>query len=501
MKEKKEIIINFFKNYYKKKRFWAIIIIVVLFAFFSFKPAKPLVNISLETAKYVDLKQTVLATGQVTSNTDLNLSFNTSGIVKSLKVKVGDVVKKGDILATIDQSTALASLTQARGALLAAQAKYKKLIEGGDVALAQVVLDQTKKTQDILIKNAYNKLLNSTPEALPKNGTNDYNPPTISGTYNLGKEGTINIKIYASGSDSKYSFNLSGLVIGNGNVTTLTPQPLGNSGLYIKFPTTGNFGDVPEWVVTVPNTKAPDYLSNYNSYQSTLSQAESAIEQATKDLELKKTRSQGSDTDLARADIISAQGQVESAQAKFEDTILRAPADGTITSVDLKLGELSEAQKPIITLQDVSNLYVEAKINESSIANVRLGQPVTMTFDAFGPSQKFNGTVVHIDPGATTTDGIVNYKIKSSITNLDSAIRTGMNADISILTAEKPHVIVIPKAAILTRDGKTYVNLIKDKDSQEYEEKEIRIGLVGDGNRVEVITGLSEDEMIAIVSK
>jgi multidrug efflux pump subunit AcrA (membrane-fusion protein) len=195
MKEKKELIINFVKKYYKKKRFWAIIIIVIIFLFFFLKPAKPVVNISIDTAKYVDLKQTVLATGQVTSNTDLNLSFNSTGIVKSLKVKVGDVVKKGDVLATIDQSTALASLTQARGALLSAQAKYKKLIEGGDVALAQVVLDQTKKTQDTIVKNAYKKLLNSTPEAFPDNGTDNYEAPIISGTYNGDKEGVINVQI------------------------------------------------------------------------------------------------------------------------------------------------------------------------------------------------------------------------------------------------------------------------------------------------------------------
>jgi HlyD family secretion protein len=496
MKEKKELIINFVKKYYKKKRFWAIIIIVIIFLFFFLKPAKPVVNISIDTAKYVDLKQTVLATGQVTSNTDLNLSFNSTGIVKSLKVKVGDVVKKGDVLATIDQSTALASLTQARGALLSAQAKYKKLIEGGDVALAQVVLDQTKKTQDTIVKNAYKKLLNSTPEAFPDNGTDNYEAPIISGTYNGDKEGVINVNIYRT--SGGIGFNLSGLVSGSGLGNNITPQPLGNSGLYIRFPSTNDFVN---WVIQIPNKKAPDYLSNYNAYQSAVSQAESSIEQATKDLELKKTRSQGSDTDLARAEIISAEGQVQSAQAKFEDTILRAPADGTITSVDLKLGELSEAQKPIITLQDVSNLYVEAKINESNIANVKLGQSVTMTFDAFGTSRIFNGTVVHIDPGATTTDGIVNYKIKASILNLDQAIRTGMNADISILTAEKDHALVIPKAAVISRDDKTYVNVITKKDSQEYKEKEIKTGLTGDGNRIEITNGLSDGEEIAIVSK
>lgn len=499
MKSKKDKFLDFVKKYYKKKRTWAILIIVIIILSYALKPASTSINIVTDNARYIDLKQTVLATGQVTSNTDLDLSFNSTGIVKSLRVKVGDVVKKGDILATIDQGSVLASLTQARGALAVAQAKYKKITEGGEVALAQVVFDQTKKTQETLVKNAYDKLLNSTPQALPLSGTKDYSAPTISGTYSLNKEGVINIKTYLA-TNGGSGFNVSGLVTGNGVVTTTTPQPIGNSGLYITFAKTVD-PDVSEWVINIPNTKAPDYLANYSAYQQALAQSESSIEQALTDLNLKKSRASGSDLDLARAEITSAEGQLQAAQAKYEDTVIRAPSDGTVTNVDIKLGELSEVQKPVITLQDVSNLYIEAKINESSIANVKLGQKVTMTFDAFGPSRVFDGRIVHIDPGATTTDGIVNYKVKSSIESLDSSIRSGMNADISITTAEKSHVLVIPKAAITMKDSKYYVNFVTDKKKNKYKEVEVGTGLTGDGNLIEITRGLVDGDSIAIVSK
>jgi HlyD family secretion protein len=500
MNTRKARFLNFIKKYSKKKRTWVILAVVVIFLIFILKPANTSVNIITDTARYVDLKQTVLATGQVTSNTDLDLSFNSSGIVKSLKVKVGDNVKKGDILATIDQGGVLATLTQARGALGAAQARLKRILENEEVKLAQVNYDQAKITQDLLVKNAYNKMLNSTPEAVSQTGNGDYNSPTISGTYNLGKEGAIKIKIYASGSDSGYSFSLSGLVEGSGNVTTNTSVPLANSGLYIKFPTT-NVDYINDWVINIPNEKASDYLANYNSYQEALATSQSELDKRGTELALKKAKSQGSDIDLAQADITSAEGQLQAAQSKYEDTIIRAPEDGTITNIDIKLGELSEVQKPVITLQDISNLYIEAKINESSIANVRLGQKVSMTFDAFGSSRKFDGTVVHIDPSATTTDGIVNYKVKSSITTIDSAIRSGMNADISILTAEKQNVLVIPKAAIITKDGMIYVNIITDKKHKKYQEQKIETGLLGDGNLIEVKSGLSDGDQIAIISK
>jgi len=487
------------KKLFKKKRAWAILIIAVIFLVYIFKPAGSSESIVLDTVKYIDLKQTVLATGQVTSNTDLNLSFNTSGIVKSLRVKVGDVVKKGDILATIDQGSVLASLTSARGALAAAEAKLKRIQESEEVALAQVNLDQTKIVQDTLVKNAYTKLLNSTPEALPEDGTSDFTSPTISGSYTLGKEGVIKIETYSAGVNAS-AFRLSGLVGGTGTVAVSTPQPLGNSGLSVTFPETNN-PSVTEWIINIPNTNASNYLTNYNAYKEALTTAKSEIDKRTTELALKKAKAEGSDIDLARADILSASGQLQQAQAKYEDTLLRAPADGTITSIDIKLGELSELQKPVIVLQDISNLYIEAKINESSIANIKLGQEVTMTFDAFGTGQVFNGSVVHIDPSAVTNDGIVNYKIKSSITTVDSGIRSGMNADINILTAEKLNVLVVPKASLVSKDSKMYANVITDKKRKKYKAVEVQTGLIGDGNLIEITSGLTNGQDIAIVSK
>lgn len=500
---RKTLIKNFLKKYAKKKRTWILLAFAILILFFVLKPANNSANVVMDTARLVDLKQTVLATGQVTSSTDLDLSFNSSGIVKSLKVKTGDVVKKGDVLASIDQGSELAALTQARGALQAAQARYKKILTGSSsesINLAQVNLDQTKISEDVAVKNAYHNLLNSTPEALPESqDSTDFEAPTISGTYNGSKEGTIYMETYLS-TNGGSSFALKGLTEGNGIVATNIAQPLGNSGLYIKFPNTTET-NVRNWVINIPNKKAANYLTNYNAYQSALSHGDQAVSQKTAELALQKAQAQAPDLDLARADITSAEGTLQAAQSKFEDTIIRAPADGTITNVDVKLGELSEVQKPVITLQDVSNLYIEAKINESSIANIKLGQKVTMTFDAFGSDKKFDGVVVHIDPSAVTNDGIVNYKIKTSITNLDPGIRSGMNADISVLTAEKPQVIVIPKAAIVSADGGMSVNIVTDKKHSKYTKVPVTVGLLGDGNLIEIKTGLTDGQDIAIISK
>jgi multidrug efflux pump subunit AcrA (membrane-fusion protein) len=131
-----------------KKIIYGIIIIALAFSgYMIFKPKDNSANITTDTAKIINLKQTILATGQVTSNTDLNLSFFSSGIVRSLKVKVGDEVKTGQVLATLDQANELASLTQARGSVAAAKAKYQRILDGAsseELQLARIALENAK---------------------------------------------------------------------------------------------------------------------------------------------------------------------------------------------------------------------------------------------------------------------------------------------------------------------------------------------------------------------
>ncbi len=495
----------------KKKIIIPAIIAVGVISFFIFRPAKSNVA-SIERVEYADLTKSVRATGQVISNTDLDLSFNKASVVKSVKANVGDVVKSGDILATLDQGQALASLTQARGTLLGAQAKYDKTLAGAsneDIALAEVSLknaqtdlENTKNNQATIVGNAYQALLNSTVAAFSVSSSDNQMAPTVSGTYTLGKEGEIRISVPQAGSGSY--FNVSGLINYGGIFSNTTPQPIGNSGLYILFP--ANFSSQNDWIITIPNKKATSYLTNYNAYQNALQNqtsaagsAQSLVDQKQAELNLKKAAATSTDLNIAEADVLSAQGTLQSAQSAYEDTIIRAPAAGTITKVDIKYGELSEAGKPVITLQDVGNLYIEALINEASIANLKLGQTVSITFDAFGSEKKFSGAIAHIDPSADANNGVVNYKIKVSIDGSDGTIRPGMNANIDVSAGGISHALTIPAVAVTKKDGKSFVNVVTDEKKKKYTEREVQTGFVGDNNLVEITGGLAVDEKVALI--
>lgn len=490
----------FIKRIWKKKRTWVILgIVVIFFSYMIFKPTDNSKKVVSDFTKYVDLEQTILATGQVTSKTDLNLSFGSSGTVRSLRVSVGDKVKTGQILANIDQGAQLAALTQARGALAAAEARLKRTIDGAsseDITLAQVNLDQAKLTQGTLVVNAYHNLLNSTPAAVPSGGTSDYIAPTISGSYNGDQEGEILMNVYSTGSGA--TFSISGLANGSGTVTSTNPQQIGSSGLYITFPSTQT--SITNWVITIPNKKAANYLTNLNAYQAAQAQSELTIKGLEAQLALKKAAARPADIDLARADIITAQGQMQAAQSKYEDTIVRAPADGTITKVDIKIGELASALKEVMVLQDVTNMYLETNINEANIASVAVGMPVEVNFDAFGTDKIFKGSVTKVDPSSTLISGVVNYKLTSSIEQVKD-IRPGMTANMTIKVKNKNHILVVPARAILTdKTGKKTVRLVTNTKLKSFKEVPVTTGFEGDGGMIEVTSGLSEgDEFVVIV--
>lgn len=506
---------DFVSKWAKKKRTYVLLALVLLVLFLIFKP-KINENVVIDTVKLQDLESTVLASGEITSNTELSLGFNSTGVLRTMNVQVGDKVSKGRILATLDAGTLYGSVKSAEGSLKAAQARYDRILAGtsneeinlAEVSLRNALIDleNTKKQQDLIVENAKKTLLNKDLEAvLESNTTTSNTAPTISGTYGGLNEGSYKISTYSTGAGGYFS--VSGLSNGGGQISTSSSSPLGTEGLYITFPSGFSASSNEVWVVNIPNKKSANYLINLNALNTAIEARNKAIDSAQAivdakkaELEVKKAKARTFELDLAQADVISAEGQLASARANYENTILRAPAKGTITKVNFKLGELAEMQKEAVVLEDIDNLYLEANINESNIIKIKTDQEVSFTIDSFGTAP-FLGSVVHIDPGATTTDGIVNYKIKIAMKEKDVRIKPGMNADLKILIDKKENVLVAPRLAITERDGKSYINIVTDEKLKKYSEREVVLGIEGDGNLVEIVSGVTEGEKIAFIQK
>jgi HlyD family secretion protein len=131
-------------------------------------------------------------------------------------------------------------------------------------------------------------------------------------------------------------------------------------------------------------------------------------------------------------EITAAQARLDQAQAELSAATLKAPFAGTIASVNLKEGEMVSPGIAVITLGDLSNLRLETDdLSETSIARIKLGQAVAVTFEAL-PAQRFAGKVTYISPISSQKQGGTNYTVYVELTSSDPALRWGMTGHIEI---------------------------------------------------------------------
>lgn len=512
----------------KKKIIWTAIILLVVgvIGYRIYASKNTTAGIQTAVATKQDLQQTVLSTGQVISSTDLNLGFQASGVVTQVLAKEGDKVKAGQTLATLNQAQAGAALTSAQGGLAQARANYEKVLRGSTdtqiavtqqaVYTAQVALNNatttlatTQAQQATAVKNAYNTLLNTSITAIPASGNTGAVTPIITGTFTGANVGVYNISLYSTGSGLQ--FQVSGLENVSGIVRS-QPTAMGTFGLYIQFSLTPVAGD--SWTVSIPNTYASSYVANYNAYQTALQtqastvsaaqgqvqSAQSALAQAQATLNNQLAQASSADIDAAKAQILSAQGQVDSAQAILNNTILRAPLGGTITQVDIKVGEQASALKEVMILQDVADLHAEANVSEANIAELSPGQSVDFTFDALGPDRHFTGSVLTVNPASTVISGVVNYLVKATLPNITD-IKPGMTANMTILVAKKSNVLAVPSSAVINQNSNQYVRVVDDIKKGTYHQVQVQTGLSADGGLVEITSGLNEGQTVVTYIK
>jgi HlyD family secretion protein len=456
-----------------------------------------------------DLARTVLSSGEVVSTVDLDLSFPKSGVVKEIKVKIGDKVEKGQILATINQGTLNGSVTEALGSLRSAEAKLQEVLEGAtseEIRLAEINLEtaqndleETKNEQETNILNARRTLYSTDLEAVPEDNEETGIDVYITGTFNSDKAGSYRLEKSPVSPDWK----LVGPQTFFGSVSSVTPVPIGNTGLYIRFSVETLPYGVP-WIVEIPNTKGASYATNKALYDSAvatassmISSAESNVKQKEAEYILKKKQARPSEISSAEAVVLQAKGRYLSALAELEDTHLKAPENGTVTAVNIKVGELSEAQNVAMVIENTESLYVESNINEANVDLVYKDAMTDIEFDAF-PGKIYRGKISFVEPSETLVSGVVNYKVNADILELDENVRPGLTANLLINIWKMEGATTIPNRAIYERDGKTYVLIKTGKKAHKNEEVEVVRGKIGDGDIAEIERGLKPGDIVLV---
>lgn len=153
----------------------------------------------------------------------------------------------------------------------------------------------------------------------------------------------------------------------------------------------------------------------------------------------------------AREQVASAQEEVQRAQTNLGYATITSPIDGVVLSKSVEEGQTVAASfstPELFTIaQDLTNMQVVADVDEADIGDVKAGERVTFTVDAY-PDDTFQGTVKQVRQEATTTNNVVTYEVVISAPNADLKLKPGLTANVTILTSEKSGVLSVPSKAL-----------------------------------------------------
>ena len=233
-----------------------------------------------------------------------------------------------------------------------------------------------------------------------------------------------------------------------------------------------------------------------------------AAELATAKARIAELQTQFLALELHRQEVKLAEAQVEGnqvglsiAQDRLRDTKVAAPIDSIVAARNVQIGQIISSGisnvgggTTILTLSDLSRIFVLASVDESDIGTVRLGQPVAITADAF-PAKAFQGEVVRIATRGVNLSNVVTFEVKIEVKGETKALlKPEMTANVEIVTEVKEGVLLVPGEAIVRQaGGRRVVTVIRDDGKTE--DVVVEPGL-SDGRVTEVLSGLAEGQTV-----
>jgi HlyD family secretion protein len=380
-----------------------------------------------------NLTATIGATGSVHSNQTAILTWQTTGTIDTLKIKPGDQVMAGDVLATLEK----ASLPQN---IILAQA---------DLVNAQQNLDNLRNSNT------------STAQA-------ELNLVNAQKTYDNAKATLANLQAANKGASSPSVQNAQAQVV-------LAQNRLAGAQTYFNY-------------VQYLGTSDPNYAQGYTA----LYNAQQALKTAQNNLNYYLLVPSGRDiaeatakTDLAKAqlddaqrewdrlkngptvnDLSAAQARLDAAQASLNMGLIKAPFTGTVTVVNGMVGDQVSPGTEAFRIDDLTHMQVDVQVSEVDINSAQIGQPVTLTFDAIS-GIVYNGKVVEIAQTGDLVQGAVNFTVTVELTNADANVKPGMTAAVTITIKQLNNVLLVPNRAVRLVNNQRVVYVIRNGQTTE----------------------------------
>ncbi len=439
-----------------------------------------------------DFIQKVSVSGTVIAARDVDLGFAANGRIAGTYAKVGQRVYVGATLAQTENGDLVAELAQAKADLDA-------LLSGTrpeEIAVAEVSVANAESALVDAIRNAYTASDDAVRNKVDSFFTSPRTDPKLSFIVSNAslKYSVESERGVVEASLLKWSLLTNSLTSANAAEYAKQAQSYlaqvsllladANSALNQSVPDpTTSASDIASYITTLATAR-----TSVNSVTSALTTAVTALDSAMKNLALKRAGSTG--------DAITAQrARVASAQAALAKTYVTAPFNGVVTRMDAKVGEIVSPTESLISMQSDGIFQIETYVPEVAIAGVLVGNSATTTLDAYGSSIEFPAKVVAVDIAETMKDGVPAYKTTLAFLNADSRIRSGMTANVVITTGTLYDSIVIPRGAVGSSDGESYVSV---RENGETVNRKISTGSSPSLGQIEIVFGLSDGDIILL---
>ncbi len=457
-------------HWLRKLLFWTLLAGVGLtaFRFLVMNPGqKPQTQLPTQTVARQNLSITVTANGKIEAERSINLSPKNAGIIKSLLVKEGDFVKKGQIIAYMDDSNLQGQLTQAKSGIASAEANLQKLIAGNrpeDIAQSQAQLEEAQANLKKLIA-----------------GNRPQDIAQAEARLNKAKA-TLN---QAESDLKRYQELLNAGAISRQNFSTY--QTNRDTALAL-----------------VQEAEQALKLQQTGSRSEDIEQARAKVKQLQQSYNLIKAGARKEDIEQARSQVNSARGSLQTILSQINDTVIRAPFDGVVTKKYADPGSFvtpnsgassssSSLSSSILSL--TANNQVVANIPESKLAKVSIGQTLKIKTDAY-PSQVFTGRVSQIAADATVEQNVTSFEVKGAITsNNKNLLRSGMNIEVEFAVGQQENALVVPTVAVVREQRGTGVYILDKENKAIF--MPIKIGITAN-NKTEVKSGLNGNERVLL---
>lgn len=395
------------------------------------------------------LVATVNAAGNVSAPEEAALAFQTSGRVAKVAVKLGDKVKKDQLLMQLDTTDLELALKTSQSNLVAAQANYDS---------SQVNLQDALKTAQANLASAQANY----DSAKAKNGTN------------------LDQLTVAKSSLDKSTVALQTAQAAYDVVAWRPDVGMTSQAAALQSATSDYQSALANYKITVAGIND----TALRTAQASLDNAKTSLDQAQRNV----------DTSMrtAQANLDNAKIGVDQAQRNLDKASLYAPFDGYVSVVNFSAGD-SSPSGTAVSVVDLSNLQVKVTIAEVDMAKIQVSETAQMTLDAL-QGKTYDAKVIAVGPVGTVTQGVVNYPVIVSVNNSDGAVKPGMTANLAVAVDRRDNVLLLPTRAVRTQGNqKTATVLYKGQSIS----VPLSVGLTSD-TQVEITSGLQEGDQVVL---